>query len=248
MMAKNISRTDAFHVHWYDTDCFGRLTFPGFARFLEESAWLHANELGFGLNDTQEAGVVWVIVRLEIEICRIPRWGDTVQVKTWPRGVDRLFAYREFEVCDPAGEVLARATSTWIVLDRQERKAVKPAIVSAILPYVDKRMVMNRNARRISTSGDKQLVASRRVVFSDLDTNGHVNNCKYLEWVVDLMEYELLKDLHKCAICLNFVSELWYQDEVDIYRSGSFGDLVFEGVAKSTGKSVFVICIGESVD
>ncbi|MGV8829178.1 MAG: acyl-[acyl-carrier-protein] thioesterase [Breznakibacter sp.] len=245
MIPENISRTDPFQVHWYDTDCFGRLTFPGFARFLEESAWLHANELGFGLNDTQEAGVVWVIVRLEIDIYRIPRWGDEVQVKTWPRGVDRLFAYREFEVWDHDGGVLAKATSTWIVLDRLERKAVKPAIVESILPYVDKRMVLERNARRIPVSGEKKLVASRQVVFSDLDTNGHVNNCKYLEWVVDLMDYELLKNLHKCSICLNFVSELLYLDGVDIYCFDASGSMAFEGIAKSTGKSVFVICIGE---
>ncbi len=240
-MNNDISRIDSFHIHWYDTDCFGRLSFPGFARFLEESAWRHANALGFGLNDTQDAGVVWVIVRLELDIHQIPHWGDDVYVKTWPRGVDRLFAYREFEVCDSKGNLLAIATSTWIVIDRQDRKAVKPSIVEAILPFVDKRMVLERNARRLTTKGSKHLVGSRMVVFSDLDTNGHVNNCKYLEWVIDLMDHEWLKNLHNCCISLNFVSELMYPDGVEIFRTEDTGALIFEGISKLSEKCVFVI-------
>ncbi len=164
-------------------------------------------------------------------------------VKTWPRGVDRLFAYREFEISDASGVILAKATSTWIVIDRLERRAVKPSIVESILPYVDKRMVLDRNARRLAANGERALVGTHEVVFSDLDTNGHVNNCKYLEWVIDFMDHQWLNNLHKCCISLNFVSELMFHDGVDIFRCEDKDALIFEGVSHSAAKCVFVICV-----
>jgi acyl-ACP thioesterase len=236
-----------YSVNWYDSDCFGRLSFPGFARFIEESAWRHANELGFGLNDALDGGVVWVIVRLELDIAEIPRWGETVSILTWPRGVDRLFAYREFEIAGSDGRILARATSTWIVIDRKERKAVKPSIVDAVLPYVDKSRVMNRDAARLSVPSDKVLAGTREVRFSDIDTNGHVNNCKYLEWVLDLMEAKDIEKLSSCNISLNFVSELMSGDGVDIFTRRDADSWFFEGVALSSGKTVFIVNIKELV-
>lgn len=243
MIPINTHRTDSFFIHWYDSDCFGRLSFPGFARFLEESAWRHANELGFGLNDTLEGGVVWVIVRLEMEIIKLPCWGDSIAVRTWPRGVDRLFAYREFEVTSSEGDILAKATSTWIVIDREERKAVKPSIVDSVLPYVDKIKILGRDATRLGSKAEKILLGSRTVVFSDLDTNGHVNNCKYLEWVIDLMPFEVLKNLNCCNISLNFNSELLFQEIIDFYGYPSEEEFFFEGVGRESGKCVFIVIL-----
>lgn len=237
----NIKRTDKYNINWYDSDCFGRLSFPGFTRFIEESAWRHANELGFGLNDTQDAGIVWVIVRLEIDIVSIPAWGDVVSITTWPRGVDRLFAYREFEIHNANGDVQARATSTWIVIDSKLRKAVKPSIVESVLPYVDRTKVMGRNADRLHMDDSKQLCITRNVVFSDIDTNGHVNNCKYLEWVIDLMDVDDLKNIENCNVSLNFVNELLPGDSIRIYKSFSDDAYVFEGIAVSSEKTVFII-------
>jgi medium-chain acyl-[acyl-carrier-protein] hydrolase len=34
------------------------------------------------------------------------------------------------------------------------------------------------------------------VKYSDLDQNRHVNNARYVEWILDLIGYEMLKKIH----------------------------------------------------
>ena len=47
----------------------------------------------------------------------------------------------------------------------------------------------------------------RTVRFSDLDYNGHMNNCKYLEWVADLLPSGFHKDRQVREITLSYLSE-----------------------------------------
>jgi len=47
----------------------------------------------------------------------------------------------------------------------------------------------------------------RVVRFSDLDYNGHMNNCKYLEWIADLLPSGFHKDRQVREITLSYLSE-----------------------------------------
>ena len=49
----------------------------------------------------------------------LPLWGETIIVKTWPRGTDKLFALRDYEVRYPDGRSIALATSSWLIIDRE---------------------------------------------------------------------------------------------------------------------------------
>ena len=57
-------------------------------------------------------------------------------LETWPSGIDRLFAIRDFRMV--AGEeVLLRATSEWMVIDVNRRRPVRlPAWVTETAAFV----------------------------------------------------------------------------------------------------------------
>jgi medium-chain acyl-[acyl-carrier-protein] hydrolase len=67
---------------------------------MQESAYLHAEHLGVGHTQLAPLQMSWVLSRMRIEISRWPKWGDTVRLRTWPSGRDRLFYYRDFEIKD----------------------------------------------------------------------------------------------------------------------------------------------------
>ena len=53
---------------------------------------------------------------------RYPGWGEEILVKTWPRGIERLFALRDFLITSRQGEVLGRVTSNWLLVDLTTRR------------------------------------------------------------------------------------------------------------------------------
>ncbi len=68
------------------------------------------------MTDLFKKGLTWVLSRFHIEITRYPKWGETVQINTWPSGRGPLFAVRDYEILDAEGP-LAAATSSWLIVD-----------------------------------------------------------------------------------------------------------------------------------
>ena len=56
------------------------------------------------------------------------------------------------------------------------------------------------------------------MVWSDIDTNGHVNNVKYVVWALDALEYDFVKNNKVKELLVNFDSEVLPGQSVDLYR------------------------------
>ncbi len=115
-----------FTVHTYEADAFGQLAVPALTDFLAEAAGHHATALGVGLDVLMARGLTWVLTRQRIEILRAPRLHEELEVETWPSGLDRLAALRDFRVRGADGAELARAISQWYVLDLETRRPRPP--------------------------------------------------------------------------------------------------------------------------
>ena len=84
----------------YDVDPHQTARLPALCRFMQEAAYLHAGHLGLGHSFLLAKGLAWVLARQRIQINRLPTWGKSVRIRTWPSGRDRLFFYRDFEMVD----------------------------------------------------------------------------------------------------------------------------------------------------
>ncbi len=119
------SLKETFAVRSYEVDAFSELSVPALWGYLQEAAGLSAERLGFGVSRCLDAGFTWVLARQRLELSRAARLGESVEIETWPNGTERLAAFREF-VVRSRGEELAKATSTWFLLDVKTRRPVDP--------------------------------------------------------------------------------------------------------------------------
>ena len=87
---------------------------------------IHAVKLGFGRDDLMRDNRFWVLSRIYAVIEKWPVWEDSIIVKTWPNGTDKLFALRNYEVKYPDGRHMASGTSSWLILDRTTKKVQRP--------------------------------------------------------------------------------------------------------------------------
>lgn len=151
---------------------------------LQEVAGNHALQLEFDITDLQQKQRTWVLHRLTIAINRYPDWRETVTIKTWPSGGDGLRAYRDFLILDEEAVVIAKSLSYWLILDMKKRRPIRipesilamaPAEKDHVLPVTDGTF----EEIEASVSGSSFTVRP-----TDLDLNRHVNNVRYIEWMM----------------------------------------------------------------
>ena len=105
----------------------GRLRLGAAFDLMQDIAGVHAALLGVGIHDLRRLGITWVLSRLMIQYDALPPRTDSIRVTTWPSGVHRLFAMRQFELADPAtGQRFATASSYWLMLKLANLRPVSP--------------------------------------------------------------------------------------------------------------------------
>lgn len=207
---------ERFRVRSYEMDPRGRASIVTLCNFLQEAAGNHALDLGVSVDQLQDKNLTWVLARLRMEVDAYPLWRDEVVIETWPSGAEGLFATRDFLLRDDAGVVLARATSSWLMIDLERRRPVRlPEFITSIdLPDRDRSLV--GMSRQLSEGVNVVTESGIRVRYSDLDINGHVNNVRYVEWALEAVPFEIIRSHHLAELEVHFRAEAVYGDPVEV--------------------------------
>jgi len=175
---------DSYEVRSYDVDFNGVAKCESLCQFMQESAWHHAEHLGVGYAQLVGKGLMWVLSRLSVTLARAPRWGETVRLRTWMSGRDRLFCYRDFRFVDQDECVLGAATTVWFAVDQRSRRPQRTDSYLSVEPQTNERAGEGR-APAIPAVQVRDHERPCRVGYGDLDTNGHVSNATYVGWLLD---------------------------------------------------------------
>ena len=220
-MMEKLEYEKQYKIPVYDIGFDGSLSPHSLFNYLQDIASEHAVLLRFGKDDLRKENRFWVLSRIAVKIIRWPGWEETLTVKTWPRGTEKLFALRDFEVNDKDGRTVALASSSWLVLDRTTRRVQRPdTLLSHFNDGFPVKSSLGRNALKIEAVGeDVKSGTPFRVLTSDLDINLHVNNVNYLKWVIDSYDIDFRRDHHPSFAELNFLAESRHHDEIVIRTS-----------------------------
>jgi medium-chain acyl-[acyl-carrier-protein] hydrolase len=207
-----------FTISSYDLDPRGGARLTTLANFFQEIAYHHANELGFGYVDMKNRDTMWVLSRMKIRIERYPLWDDRIMVETWPSGTDKLFAIRDFRIHGVSGDVLGFATSYWLIVNMESHRPLRPkAELDRYAHIVYGEPVFDSLLEKIERPGPLARLEEHRVMFSDLDIVGHVNNVKYMEWCIDTAINELNDQRQILELEINYIHEALFGEMIDIY-------------------------------
>lgn len=97
-----------------------------YVRWLDRTAQLHADDLGYTRASLHAAGVMWFVARHEIDYEAEAWEDDTLVIATWVRDVRRVKSWREFVVHRPADDaVVCRASTLWVLVDLESRRPTR---------------------------------------------------------------------------------------------------------------------------
>lgn len=182
--------TIAPHVEWFTVYTFqedegARATVQTLAGYMQEAAGNHAAAMGLSIDRLHGAGVAWVLARMRILPVSFPGVHERMQVETWPVSVDGLHFRRDFIVRDGKGGVLARAVSHWVVVSLASHRVTRIPEFIAEVALNSAATAMEDTKRRIPEVGEGHEACVFRARLADIDRNRHVNNVRYMEWIVE---------------------------------------------------------------
>ncbi len=187
------------------TDCCGHLKPSAILFLVQEAAGGQCTQMGLGWDTLAARRMFWAVIRHRVQINRLPRKGETVTVETWPMPTTRVAYPRSVVFYDAAGNVLLRSISLWVLMDLDTRAMILPGrsgvTVNGILRGCE--LPSPPSLPPAAPRGR----ADRRVCFTDLDVNGHMNNARYLDWLADLLPSGFHKTHIPVDLTLGYLAE-----------------------------------------
>ena len=244
-----------YHVEYGDADYFRKLKLSNLFNYLQEISSLHSENMGMGIKTLAERyNIAWVLVRMRVDIIKCPAWNEDIIIETWPIEPKKLEFERDYIVRDMNGNELARAVSSWVVMDRDKRELCKTDVIKTEEQlYFIKDRAIDCKLGKLKQFGNSQYSYEKRIGYSDIDINGHVNNSKYIDFIMDCFSVEEHAKYILNSIQISYIKEALPGDTIACYKDISAIDsrtVYIEGVHEKDGQAYFKAQIGitERVD
>ena len=209
--------SDVYAIRSYEVDVCGRLSISALCNFMQDAAGKHADMLGVSVAQLQKQHKTWMLSRLVLQMEAYPGWQETFRVTTWPSGRRRLFALRNFLFHDDHNRLLGSAATAWLGIDTLTRRPLKvDPFVKKLNPHAPKtRTGFELNLfEKIPRFSDHEHEMRFRIRYQDLDTNLHVNNVSFIEWVIESIPAEELQRSMLTGLEINYMAEAFHGDFV----------------------------------
>ena len=207
-----------YHIGSNDVDQFLELKLSSFFKMMQDIATEHAEVFNIGKANTIDKGLYWVITRIEIDINDMPKYLEDVELVTYPGDDMRFIFPRYFHLLDKKGKTLIRASSTWMVMNRATHNV-------CLNPFKDFKSPSEHHEgelalpSKVKKDENVSLIEKRKVRYSDIDLNRHLNNTKYIDYIIDLHDSEFYKENQISHFLINYEKELKDSEEISLFSN-----------------------------
>lgn len=228
-------------VKSYDVDFKNRLKINQLFNYMQESAGNHAEHLGWGYRDIVKNSLIWVLSRVKVRMDEYPSWGSIIKIETWPKDTYRLFATRDFIFSNENGRQIGAATTVWLLLDINTMRPQRVQNVQELYLENRDRHGLNETLEKLPREGAFVKTFERTVSYNDIDVNNHVNNARYVDWILECFSADALSDRHISSLQLNYLSEAKSDETIliSMYSNSSNNSFFLEGTNGASGSGVF---------
>ena len=221
-----------------DADFAGNLRMDSLIQILTDAGWAHAHQAQIGIHDLQQKQLTWVNVHLRLEVKFPIQWqqDEPITVKTWLAECNPPYWIRDFLLLDSAGNELARASTSSVLLDMTTRRlCLKSNIINLFKPADVPRVFTTPNARlaglRLFETKSNNIASAMNqehmqtdwerkqnfvVRLGALDSNRHVSNAQYARWLLDHYDLAFCQRYRWTSVELRYLKEALYGQELTL--------------------------------
>jgi len=216
----NLKISSVRRVESFEADLHNKLKISSIFNYMQDIAAKHADDLGVGYNVLQKNNIFWVLSWAKIEIEKpLPSYGESLTIETWAKGKHRLFYMRDFLLKNSSGEILIKGTSAWLLLDARTRRLTDLNRMGLELPtFPDNHAIEEYPGKFDFALGDARR-SERTILYSDIDINKHVNNSRYLEFILDCYDDKEHEKGYVKSLIISYKGETHFMDKLKISRA-----------------------------
>jgi len=184
---------------------------------MEDVASLHSSEVGFGIYDMPKTNLTWLLLDWKLKVFSRPQFEDIVSIKTWSRGIEKYYAYRDFEVHDKDGNLLAIATSKWILIDTKKRKVTKVEnnVANSYETETNNDVFENEKLDKLEEPESFTSTLEYKLARRDIDLYNHMHNLYYLDLAYEALPENVYKNEDEFNnVRISYKREVKYGDEI----------------------------------
>ena len=201
-----------------DVDNHLNLKVSSIFKFLQQVSTNHSEKIHIGKADTIAKGMAWVITRMKVEIYDYPKMNDEIVVTTHPGEVNRFLFPRFYEIYDRKGKLLVSASSIWVVIDMNTRRVLTKPFGDRKFPSESHKDDLPLPEKFLLT--DLTKFEDRKVRYNDIDLNGHLNNIKYIEYILDTKDINFYNKYMIKSINVAYEKEVKEGEYVALFTGG----------------------------
>ena len=205
-----------YEINYYDVDYKLNCKLPSLANFFCDIGNNQSESLGDTIEVLTEKNMAWVFYQYDIKVYEYPRYREVVNIETKATGFKKFYANRGYRVINEDGKLLAEATALFFLIDIEKRKPMRISDeqvdlygaqdVAGIKVDMDKLLKLEREDVKVKFN----------IRYSDIDSNGHVNNSKYMEWAIESMPRDIIEKYKLDRIKVVFEKETYYGHEIEV--------------------------------
>lgn len=232
-MNDNYFFTNTFEATSRDADFSTKLRVGSLVNFFIQIAWQHAEQLGWGLHDLSKHGYFWVLSRLKFKIDEIPVWPCHLTIKTWPKGMNRLFYVRDAEFYNQENEKIIAVTSDWLIVDAKTKRPQKHETERDFM-HIDFPAAIHETIPALQFQGKPDCSVRYAVKYTEIDMNQHLTTMRYIEFMFDTYDLDFFKQHQPKELTFNFLKEIYFGAQLIMYRIEKGNIHQFELVDETT--------------
>ena len=214
-------------ARWHDTDATLAVRPSQTLVYMQEMAFCHLNSVDRNLDKLRfEEGLAFILTRLTLKFYRPIRPAETITAQTWISDGKGLNFPRYFRIQKQDGTVAAEGASSWLLIDLNTH--LPRRVSDFAYGFEGEEPLPFATPRRFPVPADMVEVGQRKIVYSDIDYNGHMNNTRYPDMVCDYLPEGTVGRIH--TMHLEFVREAKFGSTLRVMRgerTSEQGDTVY---------------------
>ena len=170
------------------------ITNYGILAFLEDLATYHSDTVGYGVKDVFSKNRAWLLMDWELEVYKRPKFGDVIKANTSAVSLEKptYHCYRNFEVFDENDNLVATATSKWLLFDTEKNKIVKiDADTMKLFNPEENSKKSEEKILKLKDPEEYDSIFQYQVQRADIDMVQHMNNLNYLKLAYEAIPEDL---------------------------------------------------------
>lgn len=205
-----------YTINIFNVDSEHKCKFSSLADFLWDVIIAQSDYLGETSEGFVNNNCIWVLLKYDITIYEYPKFKDKITVQTKVLGTKKFYGYRQNTIKNSEGKIIGEVFSTAILIDFEKRRPMRISPEQSEIYGLKEELDEVPPLDDITKIQKVDFMKDYPVRYSDIDSNGHVNNVKYIEMAIDTLPRSILNEYNLFNIKVLFKKETTANDILHI--------------------------------